>query len=160
MTAATDAGSLGGPLADVLNRRIGEEERARGLASVIEAIASGAIAVERLTRQAALADVLGDTGEINVQGELVQRLDAEGTRLFVETVVELFAVRVREMRPRVGVVRIEPNCLLQAIARTSVDLGHVDSEICVAEEHAVVCLEAVRSPAARSRTTGTHDDTR
>ena len=84
MTAAADAGSLGDPLGDVLNRRIVQEERGGGLASVIEAIASGATALERLTRQAALADVLGDTGEINVQGELVQRLDAEGTRLFVE----------------------------------------------------------------------------
>ena len=88
MTAATDAGSLGDPLGDVLNRRIVQEERGGGLASVIEAIASGATALERLTRQAALAGVLGDTGEINVQGELVQRLDAEGTRLFVEALFD------------------------------------------------------------------------
>ena len=68
---------------DALARRLPPAETAAGLGVVIEAIARGAVAVERLTRQAALADVLGDTGEINVQGELVQRLDAEGTRIFV-----------------------------------------------------------------------------
>lgn len=85
MTTVIEPGSPGDPLADVLGRRINQDEAVHGLATVIEAIASAAISVERLTRQAALADILGDTGEINVQGELVQRLDAEGTRLFVDT---------------------------------------------------------------------------
>ncbi len=46
-----------------------------GLADVIGAIAKGALAVEEGTRQAALAGVLGYTNEINVQGEIVDRLD-------------------------------------------------------------------------------------
>ena len=33
---------------------------------------------------ASLAGVLGETGEINVQGEAVQRLDAAGSDIFVD----------------------------------------------------------------------------
>lgn len=55
-----------------------------GLSVVINAIAGAAVAIEGQTRLAALAGVLGDTGEINVQQELVQRLDAIGTESFVE----------------------------------------------------------------------------
>ena len=55
-----------------------------GLSTVINAIAGAAVAIESQTRRAALAGVLGDTGEINVQDELVQRLDAIGTESFVE----------------------------------------------------------------------------
>ncbi len=54
------------------------------LDTVVAAIARGAVEVGRRTRLAALAGVLGTTGEINVQGEIVQRLDAEGTQIFVE----------------------------------------------------------------------------
>ena len=70
-------------LEEALAARGGAEPDLRGLESVILAIAEGARTVERLTRRAALAGVLGETGEINVQGELVQRLDAEGTEAFV-----------------------------------------------------------------------------
>ena len=70
-------------LEEALAARVGAEPDLRGLESVILAIAEGARTVERLTRRAALAGVLGETGEINVQGELVQRLDAEGTEAFV-----------------------------------------------------------------------------
>ena len=56
-----------------------------GLAAVVGAIAAAAATVEALTRSAALANVLGSTGETNVQGEVVQRLDAEGTRAFVDS---------------------------------------------------------------------------
>ncbi|PZC46534.1 MAG: fructose-1,6-bisphosphatase I [Chloroflexi bacterium] len=76
--------TLGAPLDDVLMTRLDPAEAAAGLGTVIGAIAAGAIAVEQLTRQAALAGVLGDTGEINVQGELVQQLDAQGTQVFVD----------------------------------------------------------------------------
>jgi fructose-1,6-bisphosphatase I len=55
-----------------------------GLADVIDAIAKGALAVEEETRQATLAGVLGYTDEINVQGEIVARLDSLGTETFVE----------------------------------------------------------------------------
>ncbi len=70
-------------LEEALAALVGAEPDLRGLESVILAIAEGARTVERLTRRAALAGVLGETGEINVQGELVQRLDAEGTEAFV-----------------------------------------------------------------------------
>lgn len=84
MPASPEITSLGKPLADVLADRIAADGGTSGLATVIEAIAAAAIDVDGLTRRAGLAGVLGDTGETNVQGELVQRLDAEGTRLFVE----------------------------------------------------------------------------
>lgn len=54
-----------------------------GLSDVIGAIARGALAVEEGTRRAALAGVLGYTDEINVQGEIVARLDTLGTETFV-----------------------------------------------------------------------------
>ena len=56
-----------------------------GLGAVIMAIADGSCQVERQVRQAALADVLGATGEINVQGEIVERLDKASSDIFVET---------------------------------------------------------------------------
>lgn len=55
-----------------------------GLDVVVAAIASGAVEVARQTRLAALANVLGSTDTINVQGEIVQRLDAAGTEIFVK----------------------------------------------------------------------------
>ncbi|MXY79616.1 MAG: fructose-1,6-bisphosphatase [Chloroflexi bacterium] len=83
MSAEDAAPAPGDTLHDALSHRLAPEEAAAGLGVVIEAIAGGATGVERLTRRAALAGVLGDTGEVNVQGELVQRLDAEGTDIFV-----------------------------------------------------------------------------
>ena len=56
-----------------------------GLGAVIMAIADGSCRVQRQVQQAALADVLGVTGEINVQGEIVERLDAASSDIFVET---------------------------------------------------------------------------
>ena len=55
-----------------------------GLDSVIDSIAEGARQVQRKVQAAALADALGSTGEINVQGEMVQRLDAAGSDIFLE----------------------------------------------------------------------------
>jgi len=55
-----------------------------GLIGVCEAMAEGAKRVDALTRGAALLDLTGATGEVNVQGESVQRLDAAGTDTFVE----------------------------------------------------------------------------
>ena len=72
-------------LRDALERNLADRDDTSGLIEVVEAIASGAAQVDALTRRAALADVLGDTGETNVQGEIVQRLDAAGTDTFVET---------------------------------------------------------------------------
>ncbi len=56
-----------------------------GLGSVIMAIADGSVRVQQQVQQAALADALGTTGETNVQGEIVQRLDAASSDIFVET---------------------------------------------------------------------------
>ena len=56
-----------------------------GLDAVIMAIADGSCRVQQQVQQAALADALGVTGEINVQGEIVQRLDKASSDIFVET---------------------------------------------------------------------------
>ena len=55
-----------------------------GLIDVIGAIAEGALAVEEGTRKAALGGLLGYTDDINVQGEIVARLDNLGTETFVD----------------------------------------------------------------------------
>jgi fructose-1,6-bisphosphatase I len=57
----------------------------QGLGAVIMAIADGSRRVQEQVQQAALADVLGTTGETNVQGETVQRLDEASSNIFVET---------------------------------------------------------------------------
>ena len=56
-----------------------------GLGSVIKAIADGGQKVHEQVQAAALADALGTSGEINVQGEIVQRLDEASSSIFVET---------------------------------------------------------------------------
>ena len=56
-----------------------------GLGAVIMAISEGSCQVQQQVRQAALADVLGTTGETNVQNEIVQRLDKASSDIFVET---------------------------------------------------------------------------
>ena len=56
-----------------------------GLGAVIMAIADGSCLVQQQVCQAALADALGATGEINVQGEIVERLDKASSDIFVET---------------------------------------------------------------------------
>ena len=59
-----------------------------GLGAVIMAIADGSFQVEQQVRQAALADVLGTTGETNIQGEIVQRMDKASSDAFVKTLSE------------------------------------------------------------------------
>ena len=56
-----------------------------GLDAVIMAIAEGSQRIQQQIQQASLADVLGSTGETNVQGETVQRLDTASSDIFVET---------------------------------------------------------------------------
>ena len=68
---------------DVLSERLAGRGGMDGLIEVVEAIAAGAEAVSGLTRRAALAGVLGAKDEVNVQGEIVQVLDAAGTEAFV-----------------------------------------------------------------------------
>ena len=65
-----------------------------GLESVINAIAIGAVKISQAVQAAALVDVLGATGEMNVQGEMVQRLDTLGSDTFVETLSECGRVAV------------------------------------------------------------------
>lgn len=59
-------------------------ETLEGLDSVIGAIADGAQKVHDHIQAAALENLLGETGEINVQGEAVQKLDATGSDIFVD----------------------------------------------------------------------------
>jgi len=56
-----------------------------GLGAVIMAIAEGSRRIQLQVQQASLVDVLGTTGETNIQGEIVQRLDAASSDIFVET---------------------------------------------------------------------------
>ena len=56
-----------------------------GLGAVIMAIAEGSRRIQQQVQQASLADALGTTGETNVQGEIVQRLDTASSDIFVET---------------------------------------------------------------------------
>ncbi len=72
-------------LADVVAETAPADLVADGFLTVVAAIANGARQVDGLTRRAALAGVLGDTGEVNVQGEIVQVLDAAGTDAFVSS---------------------------------------------------------------------------
>ena len=55
-----------------------------GLDAVISAIADGARQVHEQVQPATLADALGVTGETNVQGEIVQRLDTASSDIFVD----------------------------------------------------------------------------
>ena len=57
------------------------------LGSVILAIADGARRVAQRVQSAAIEGILGATGDINVQGEAVQHLDALGSDIFVETLI-------------------------------------------------------------------------
>ena len=79
-------------LADVVAETAPEDLVGDGFLTVVRAIADGAKRVDGLTRRAALAGVLGDTGEMNVQGEIVQVLDAAGTDAFVSSLSDCGAV--------------------------------------------------------------------
>ena len=62
-----------------------DKDQNQGLEAVIMAISDGSRRVQQQVQQAALADALGVTGETNVQGEIVQRLDTARSDIFVET---------------------------------------------------------------------------
>ena len=63
-----------------------------GLGVVVEAIADGTRRVQAQVQAAAIADVLGTTGDVNVQGEIVQILDQQGSDTFVEVLRECGSV--------------------------------------------------------------------
>ncbi len=88
----TDASDSVKSLAEVIAATAPAELVEDGFLTVVGAIADGAKRVDGLTRRAALAGVLGDTGEMNVQGEIVQVLDAAGTDAFVSSLRDCGAV--------------------------------------------------------------------
>ncbi len=71
------------PLKDFAASRYPGSSPLDGFDSVVTAIAAGARDLESQIRAAGLAGVLGTTGETNVQGEIVQRLDAASSDTFV-----------------------------------------------------------------------------
>ena len=71
-------------LREFMDSAWGGEASLDGLDAVVGAIAEGARRVHEQVEAASLAGVLGETGEINVQGEAVQRLDAAGSDIFVD----------------------------------------------------------------------------
>ncbi len=88
----TDASDSVKSLTEVIAATAPAELVEDGFLTVVGAIADGARRVDGLTRRAALAGVLGDTGEMNVQGEIVQVLDAAGTDAFVSSLRDCGAV--------------------------------------------------------------------
>ena len=70
-------------LADFAVSTWGNSRDYDGLDAVIMALAEGARHVQSKVEAAALAGVLGTTGEINVQGEVVQILDTFASDAFV-----------------------------------------------------------------------------
>ena len=60
------------------------DSRYEGLDIVITAIAKGAAKIQEKIQAATLAGVIGATGEVNVQGEIVQYLDTAASDTFVE----------------------------------------------------------------------------
>lgn len=58
-----------------------------GLGDVILAISDGAVQIEQKIQSAAFEGNFGTTGEINVQGEIAQRLDSIGNYIFVDRLI-------------------------------------------------------------------------
>ena len=79
-------------LAEYLNSHRTADPCHKGLGAVVAAIAGGARQVQEKVQSAALADVLGTTGDVNVQGEIVQILDMESSDVFVDVLRESGAV--------------------------------------------------------------------
>ena len=71
-------------LSEFMKTSWSRDDSLAGLDAVIDAIAEGARLVQEQVQAAAVADMLGATGETNVQGEVVQKLDAAGSDIFVE----------------------------------------------------------------------------
>ena len=60
----------------------------QGLGGLVTAIAEGTKLVQEKVQAAAIADVLGTTGDVNVQGEVVQILDQQSSDIFVEVLAK------------------------------------------------------------------------
>ena len=61
-----------------------DDSRYEGLNAIVQAIADGADQIEEKVRAATLADIIGTSGEVNVQGEIVQYLDTAASDTFVD----------------------------------------------------------------------------
>ena len=79
-------------LTDYVDSAWAGDSNLEGLGSVIRAIADGTRRVQAQVQAAAIADVLGTTGDVNVQGEIVQILDQQGSDTFVEVLRECGSV--------------------------------------------------------------------
>ena len=73
------------PLPDYLATCWIGDEKLDGLQAVVLALAEGSRTLGDKIRGGMLEDVIGSTGEVNVQGEIVQKLDALASDTFVET---------------------------------------------------------------------------
>ena len=71
-------------LNDYVDSAWGDDPSYEGLGAVIAAIADGTRLVQEKVQAAAIADVLGTTGDVNVQGEVVQILDEQSSDIFVD----------------------------------------------------------------------------
>ena len=79
-------------LTDYVDSAWGDDPAYEGLGSVVSAIADGTRIVQEKVQAAAIADVLGTTGDINVQGEVVQILDEQSSDIFVDVLTKSGAV--------------------------------------------------------------------
>ena len=86
-----------------------------GLADVLLAIADGSIRVQQQVRQATLVDALGTTGDTNVGGAIVHRLDKARSANFVETLSQSRHVAA------IGCEEIE----MPVIVDSNVDNGYI-----------------------------------
>ena len=75
-------------LSHYLDAARSNNEHRDGLDVVIKAIALGATEIQGLVRDAATASVLGSTDEVNVQGEIVQKLDSIASETFIRKFVD------------------------------------------------------------------------
>lgn len=73
-------------LPEFIIQRQGEIPRLTGgLSRILRDIGLSAKIVNRAVNKAGLTDILGSTGEINVQGETVQKLDSYANQLFISS---------------------------------------------------------------------------
>ena len=79
-------------LTDYVDSAWGDDPAYEGLSAVVAAIAKGARLVQEKVQAAAIADVLGTTGDVNVQGEVVQILDEQSSDIFVDVLSKSGAV--------------------------------------------------------------------
>jgi fructose-1,6-bisphosphatase I len=59
-----------------------------GLSSVISSLAAGAQNIQAKIQSATLANIIGTTGEVNIQGEVVQILDTAASDIFVDALTK------------------------------------------------------------------------